>query len=293
MAREIKLRPNLFSSSFPVLLPDSKPSFYLFLISDFQDRASFCPPTDFLCLMVCASCYHLSLCGGCVLCIFLSLYVDGALFCAEGYTQVTGVMAMMTGRVLLVCALCVLWCGVCGGGCSETAPVLLGTGVTGNGNNPEGKNNTTDGVGGGGPTGQQAASQPAASLVPVPETKEESAPKTGARESGTAEEKIENKDTTGNRENEEGDRDTGEEDEAEEEVDDGKKEDGGEEKKKQEEKYDTSATKTKSAGGQEEPISPSRVEEVSNKTKPQSTQKTGNKHPAADGEGMQEENKRK
>ncbi|KAF5222525.1 Mucin-associated surface protein (MASP) subgroup S008 [Trypanosoma cruzi] len=43
---------------------------------------------------------------------FLSLCFDGELVCAEGYTQVTGVMAMMmTGRVLLVCALCVLWCG--------------------------------------------------------------------------------------------------------------------------------------------------------------------------------------
>ncbi|ESS63066.1 mucin-associated surface protein (MASP) [Trypanosoma cruzi Dm28c] len=40
------------------------------------------------------------------------LRVDGELVCAEGCTQVTGVMAMMmTGRVLLVCALCVLWCG--------------------------------------------------------------------------------------------------------------------------------------------------------------------------------------
>ncbi|PBJ78853.1 mucin-associated surface protein [Trypanosoma cruzi cruzi] len=29
---------------------------------------------------------------------------------------------MMTGRVLLVCALCVLWCGVCGGGRAETPP---------------------------------------------------------------------------------------------------------------------------------------------------------------------------
>ncbi|EKG03691.1 mucin-associated surface protein (MASP), putative [Trypanosoma cruzi] len=29
---------------------------------------------------------------------------------------------MMTGRVLLVCALCVLWCGVCGGERSETPP---------------------------------------------------------------------------------------------------------------------------------------------------------------------------
>ncbi|RNC51302.1 mucin-associated surface protein (MASP) [Trypanosoma cruzi] len=44
--------------------------------------------------------------------LFLSLYVGGVLVCAEGCTQVTGVMAMMmTGRVLLVCALCVLWCG--------------------------------------------------------------------------------------------------------------------------------------------------------------------------------------
>ncbi|EKF28098.1 mucin-associated surface protein (MASP), putative, partial [Trypanosoma cruzi marinkellei] len=34
--------------------------------------------------------------------------------------QVTGVMAMMmTGRVLLVCALCVLWCVAVGGGCAE------------------------------------------------------------------------------------------------------------------------------------------------------------------------------
>ncbi|RNC40599.1 mucin-associated surface protein (MASP), partial [Trypanosoma cruzi] len=47
--------------------------------------------------------------------LLLSLCVDGGLVCAEGYTQVTGVMAMMmTGRVLLVCALCVLWC-VAGG----------------------------------------------------------------------------------------------------------------------------------------------------------------------------------
>ncbi|RNC34342.1 mucin-associated surface protein (MASP), partial [Trypanosoma cruzi] len=47
--------------------------------------------------------------------LLLSLCFDGELVCAEGYTQVTGVMAMtMTGRVLLVCALCVLWC-VAGG----------------------------------------------------------------------------------------------------------------------------------------------------------------------------------
>ncbi|EKF26017.1 mucin-associated surface protein (MASP), putative [Trypanosoma cruzi marinkellei] len=56
-------------------------------------------------------------CGGCVTCLSfcLLLCVDGELVCAEGCTQVTGVMAMMmTGRVLLVCALCVLWCGLAG-----------------------------------------------------------------------------------------------------------------------------------------------------------------------------------
>ncbi|PWV03446.1 Mucin-associated surface protein (MASP) [Trypanosoma cruzi] len=49
---------------------------------------------------------------------------------------------MMTGRVLLVCALCVLWCGAGGGGCSEPTPPggasqaannpASGSGVTGN-----------------------------------------------------------------------------------------------------------------------------------------------------------------
>ncbi|EKF27819.1 mucin-associated surface protein (MASP), putative, partial [Trypanosoma cruzi marinkellei] len=44
--------------------------------------------------------------------LFFCVLFTGLLVCAEGYTQVTGVVAMMmTGRVLLVCALCVLWCG--------------------------------------------------------------------------------------------------------------------------------------------------------------------------------------
>ncbi|RNC54213.1 mucin-associated surface protein (MASP) [Trypanosoma cruzi] len=51
---------------------------------------------------------------------FFLLCVGGELVCAEGCTQVTGVMAMMmTGRVLLVCALCVLWCGAGGGGFAD------------------------------------------------------------------------------------------------------------------------------------------------------------------------------
>ncbi|RNC55510.1 mucin-associated surface protein (MASP), partial [Trypanosoma cruzi] len=66
-------------------------------------------PTASCCAAAAAVCYF-----GCEwLCdlslVLFSLSVDGELVCAEGYTQVTGVM--MTGRVLLVCALCVLWCG--------------------------------------------------------------------------------------------------------------------------------------------------------------------------------------
>ncbi|EKF30753.1 mucin-associated surface protein (MASP), putative [Trypanosoma cruzi marinkellei] len=56
----------------------------------------------------------------------LSLCVDVKLVCAEGYTQVTGVIMamMMTGRVLLVCVLCVLWCGA-GSSNAEEDMVLL------------------------------------------------------------------------------------------------------------------------------------------------------------------------
>ncbi|RNC32016.1 mucin-associated surface protein (MASP), partial [Trypanosoma cruzi] len=71
--------------------------------------------------MVCTpGCCDVLLCRGwswlCDLSLLLLLHCDdGDLFCAEGCTQVTGVMAMMmTGRVLLVCALCVLWCGLPG-----------------------------------------------------------------------------------------------------------------------------------------------------------------------------------
>ncbi|KAF5219262.1 Mucin-associated surface protein (MASP) subgroup S025 [Trypanosoma cruzi] len=90
-------------------------------------------------------CHHLLLCGDCVWCsglVFLhllSLSVDGVLVCVEGYTQVTGVMAMMmTGRVLLVCALCVLWCGTSGGRCDEekeTTPANL-SGAPSSGESP-------------------------------------------------------------------------------------------------------------------------------------------------------------
>ncbi|EKF29461.1 mucin-associated surface protein (MASP), putative, partial [Trypanosoma cruzi marinkellei] len=89
--------------------------------------SQFCTFIDFNFLMACA----LLLVFFTVPCLLLlSLCVDGELVCAEGYTQVTGVLAMMmTGRVLLVCALCVLWCGIAGGGCDEEATEGLGNGV--------------------------------------------------------------------------------------------------------------------------------------------------------------------
>ncbi|KAF5216453.1 Mucin-associated surface protein (MASP) subgroup S074 [Trypanosoma cruzi] len=73
-----------------------------------------CNRTDSSCLMVlmgCCCCHCTWLCDLSLFSLLLSLCVGGELVCAEGCTQVTGVMAMMmTGRVLLVCALCVLWC---------------------------------------------------------------------------------------------------------------------------------------------------------------------------------------
>ncbi|EKG00661.1 mucin-associated surface protein (MASP), putative, partial [Trypanosoma cruzi] len=93
MANEIKVLPNYFSSLFPGVVQIPTVSCFVGKLLPFVTVRWLC---------------DLSL-------YFLSLSVDGALVCAEGCTQVTGVMAMMmTGRVLLVCALCVLWCGLSG-----------------------------------------------------------------------------------------------------------------------------------------------------------------------------------
>ncbi|RNC51381.1 mucin-associated surface protein (MASP), partial [Trypanosoma cruzi] len=209
-------------------------------------------------------------------------------------------MMMVTGRLLLLCALCVLWCGVCGGGCSEAAPALPGTEPEDN--KRKGENNTTDNVGGGGPTGQPAVTQPAAGSVPVSGIEAESALQPAAKASGTANATTENNKNTTKKEDkadneelkdeekEDEEEEEGEEEEDEVEVDDGKKKkEETEEEKKQEEKDDTSTTERISEGGQEDPILSSRVEEASNKTKPQSTQTTGDKDPAADGAVTQEE----
>ncbi|KAF8298343.1 Mucin-associated surface protein (MASP), putative, partial [Trypanosoma cruzi] len=66
---------------------------------------------------------------------------------------------MMTGRVLLVCALCVLWCGAGGGGCSE-APQVSQEITHVNVNGPK-TDNSRGGAGGGPQSGQLAESQPA------------------------------------------------------------------------------------------------------------------------------------
>ncbi|EAN97864.1 Mucin-associated surface protein (MASP) [Trypanosoma cruzi] len=197
-------------------------------------------------------------------------------------------MMMVTGRLLLLCALCVLWCGVCGGGCSEAA--LEAQLIESEDNKRKDENTTTDDVGEGGPTGQPAVTQPAAGSVPVSGIEAESALQPAAKASGTANATTEKEDKADNEElkEEEGEE---EEEEEEEEVDedDEEKKEVTEEEKKQEEKDDTSTTKRISAVGQEEPILSSRVEEASNKTKPQSTQTTGDKDPAADGAVTQEE----
>ncbi|EKF29151.1 mucin-associated surface protein (MASP), putative, partial [Trypanosoma cruzi marinkellei] len=71
----------------------------------------------FIGLIFLMKCVLLQLLCFCAVSLLLFLLCsDGELVCAEGYTQVTGVIwaMMMTGRVLLVCALCVLWCDAAG-----------------------------------------------------------------------------------------------------------------------------------------------------------------------------------
>ncbi|EKF28835.1 hypothetical protein MOQ_007403, partial [Trypanosoma cruzi marinkellei] len=101
--------------------------------------------------------------------LLFSLCVDGLLVCVEACTQVTGVMAMMmTGRVLLVCALCVLWCGAGGGGCSETSSVPE-NGKPREVTIPTTGNQSIDGTEGGDPTGNNAnlQAQPLAEQAPA------------------------------------------------------------------------------------------------------------------------------
>ncbi|EKF38877.1 trans-sialidase, putative, partial [Trypanosoma cruzi marinkellei] len=197
---------------------------------------------------------------------------------------------MMTGRVLLVCALCVLWCGAGCGSCDETTPESLDTGtdVSRGGQDPKSIDNTVHGTGGSVPTDINSESQAQAPQVPEVTraaagltTNSSLALQSGEQASAplqpTAEE---NKDQKTKEENEE----------EEEEVEEIKEDEDGEV-----ELDDTGATMELSAAGQEQTSLPSGAERAWNTTKIESTQKTGDNDAAADGagtrEGKQNENK--
>ncbi|EKF38870.1 mucin-associated surface protein (MASP), putative [Trypanosoma cruzi marinkellei] len=190
-------------------------------------------------------------------------------------------MMMMTGRVLWVCALCVLWCGVCGGG--GTSPTTPGAGASGDGKNPQNvsgssqipsgsasgsgrnlqiNNRTTDGAGVDGNHGQAAETSvkdaPEAAANPTKEVETETNASQAAQAVKEDEEEEEEKE-------EEEVVDDGEEDEDDDEDE--------EEEEEEEEENVTSTTKGMSAGVQEQPSLPSGAEGASNKTNLNSTQK--------------------
>ncbi|PWU86321.1 Mucin-associated surface protein (MASP) [Trypanosoma cruzi] len=184
---------------------------------------------------------------------------------------------MMTGRVLLVCALCVLWCGACGGGCSEKSQVSKDI-TSVNVNGPKTDDNSTGGAGGGPQSGQSAESQPEGVLVldaTGAEMKKTIKPE--AKVSSTVDVEKKNEEETQGVE------------------DVGKKKNGDKgtkEEEEEEEKHEDAATGTTGgipAGTEEQPSLPSGAEGASNKTNPKSTQTTGDSDPAADGAGTAEE----
>ncbi|EAN85888.1 Mucin-associated surface protein (MASP) [Trypanosoma cruzi] len=189
-------------------------------------------------------------------------------------------MAMMTtGRVLLVCALCVLWCGAGGGGRAETpsSPSLE--------TQPEKSTQKKEEVVAG---DVDQSSKPVAPKEPTPkasELPEKPANSLQPQQPGGAS-KAASPTTDSMVQNTEG-----KNEEEEEEGDDTKEK---EETKKEEETV-TSITGGISAGGQEQPSLSSAAEGASNITNPNSTQTTGDGDPAADGagtaEGKQNENK--
>ncbi|KAF8302414.1 Mucin-associated surface protein (MASP), subgroup S070 [Trypanosoma cruzi] len=219
---------------------------------------------------------------------------------------------MMTGRVLLVCALCVLWCGVCGGGCSETTPASPA--FLDNTSDGKPQNDSTGVAGGGVQNGQQAAPQaPAAasttSGLPAAPASPSPAPQSGGEASETASATTDNKVQNGEgkkkeekkeevedkEEKEEHEEDEEEEEKEEEEDEEEEEDDTKEEEETKKEEAVTSTREGISAGGQEQPSLSSGAEGASNITNPNSTPTTGDDDPAADGagtaEGKQSENK--
>ncbi|KAF8279945.1 hypothetical protein TcBrA4_0098720 [Trypanosoma cruzi] len=91
------------------------------------------------------------------------------------------VMMMMTGRVLLVCALCVLWCGACCGEPSEKPPDSSDTTPEKNTQNDNATKAVAAGVG---QSNKQVA--PQAPALPAPESQEMPASPSQAQQSGGA-----------------------------------------------------------------------------------------------------------
>ncbi|EAN83983.1 Mucin-associated surface protein (MASP) [Trypanosoma cruzi] len=208
---------------------------------------------------------------------------------------------MMTGRVLLVCALCVLWCGAGGGGCSETPQDPPG-GASQGGNNLDGTKNTTNGAGGGVNSGATAKSQLSAESVTDIMVAVAGADTSAAQQQEKQASEMQEKGEDGEEDNEEGEEEY-EEEEIDEGEDDAKKEESEtkeekQDKEREEEKIkedDADATNGMPAGGEEQPSLSSGAEEAANQTNLKSTQTNGDDDPAADvagtAEGKQNENK--
>ncbi|EKF28272.1 mucin-associated surface protein (MASP), putative, partial [Trypanosoma cruzi marinkellei] len=195
---------------------------------------------------------------------------------------------MMTGRVLLVCALCVLWCGAGSGGSAETTH---SDSASQEDKGPEIVNDTLHGAGTVVQTDNQAVSQKAAAqpmqqkepkAEPDVQTEPKTALQTGAQASGAEiqgtgknEQQTEDESVEEEVDEEEDEEDDGEEEEGEEgeedEKDDDDKEDNEAEKKEKEGK-DTNTTKRMSADGQEPTSLTSGEEGASNKTNLKNTQ---------------------
>ncbi|RNC38623.1 mucin-associated surface protein (MASP), partial [Trypanosoma cruzi] len=216
-------------------------------------------------------------------------------------------MMTMTGRVLLVCALCVLWCGAGGGVRAETPQ-----GFSGNPSEKGTKNDNATSVraGKGDQSGQKAEPQetsPTGSGSPEAAPGPSPAPKPGGEASDptnttteSTDQKQEEKKEQKNEEAKDGEEDEEEEEEeeeeGEEEEEEGEEEDGAKENgETKKEETDTGTTERTLAGGQEQPSLSSAAEGASNITNPNSTPTTGDGDSAADGagtaEGKQNENK--
>ncbi|PWV20648.1 Mucin-associated surface protein (MASP) [Trypanosoma cruzi] len=226
-------------------------------------------------------------------------------------------MMTMTGRVLLVCALCVLWCGAGGGGRAEPTQVPPGT-KSSEVSGSESDKNSKGAAGGGGRSDQsKVLKEKSSSVQDATGVAAENAIKTEAQVSSTAnaekkkedktqvfedvgEKKGKDQEPKGEEEEEieqgegEGEEERREEDKDEEEQEEKR---NGQKEEEVEKKEDAGAGTTEgmSAGGREQPSLSSGAEGASNITNPNSTPTTGDGDPAADAagtrEGKQNENK--